>query len=274
MGSAGYLSPPSEGPACYRERSHMAKALESAQLRDFEEVDRACEAAETSAQLSAVIDAAIQQFGFRWFALVDDGDLYEHRPDCLMLTNYPSSWVDEFISARLYRDDPVHAASIRSPTGLCWERIAEVIAPTRAQLLVLERGRAHGLVTGYTLPFRIPGERGAFFTIARPKDRPFTYSEATAAQLFGGMAFRKGRTLIKGRTVKAHGCPLSPRQIDCLRLIAAGKTEWEMAKILGLSPGTIHEYVEGARRRYGVKTRSQLVLAAARDGYVSLNYLV
>jgi len=129
-------------------------------------------------------------------------------------------------------------------------------------------------VTGYTLPFRIPGERGAFFTIARPKDRPFTYSEATAAQLFGGMAFQKGRALIKGRTVKARGCPLSPRQIDCLRLIAAGKTEWEMGKILGLSPGTIHEYVEGARRRYGVKTRSQLVLAAARDGYVSLNYLV
>ena len=137
MEPADYLVALSEGTACYRVRSHMTKALDSAQLKDFEEVHRACEAAETSAQLSAVIDSAIQQFGFRWFALVDDGDLYEHRPDCLMLTNYPSSWVDEVISARLYRDDPVHAASIRSPTGLCWERIAEVIAPTRAQLWFL-----------------------------------------------------------------------------------------------------------------------------------------
>src|SRR3546814_11152582 len=90
----------------------------------------------------------------------------------MMLTNYPSSWVDEVISARLYRDDPVHAASIRSPTGLCWERIPDVIAPTRAQLSVLERGRAHGLTTGYTIPFRIPGERGAFFsTIGRASCR-------------------------------------------------------------------------------------------------------
>lgn len=252
----------------------MVQSLDSAQLRDFEEVHRACEATETAAGLSAVVDAAARQFGFRWFALVDDGDLCKHRSGCLMLTNYPSSWVDEVISARLYRDDPVHAASIRSPTGLCWERVPEIITPTRVQLSVLERGRAHGLTTGYTIPFRIPGERGAFFSIARSKDRPFTYSEAIAAQLIGGMAFQKGRALIKGRAVKARSGPLSQRQIDCLRLIAAGKTEWEMGKILGLSPSTIHEYVEGARRRYGVKTRSQLVLAAARDGYVSLNYLV
>lgn len=251
----------------------MVEVLDSAQLKDFEEVHKACETAQTSTQLCTVVDAAIQSFGFSWFALVDDGDLGKNHPGCLMMTNYPSSWVDEVISARLYRNDPVHAASIRSPTGLCWERIREVIALTQVQLSVLERGRAHGLNAGYTVPFRIPGERGAFFSVARRKDRPFTYAEATSAQLIGGIVFQRGREMIKGRAVKPHGAPLSPRQIDCLRLIAAGKTEWEMSIILGLSPSTIHEYVEGARRRYGVKTRSQLVLAAARDGYVSLNYL-
>ncbi|OYY70559.1 LuxR family transcriptional regulator [Sphingomonas sp. 28-63-12] len=251
----------------------MAKALEIAQLSDFEAVDRASEKAQTHAELFTVIDAAIRSFGFPWFALVDDGDLIKGRSSCLFMTNYPSSWVDEVITNRLYRDDPVHAASIRSPTGLCWQRIHEVIAPTRAQLSVLDRGRTHGLNAGYTVPFRIPGERGAFFSVARRKDGAFTYAEAAAAQLVGGIAFQRGRELIEGRAVKALGAPLSRRQIDCLRLIAAGKTEWEMSIILGLSPATVHEYVEGARRRYGVRTRSQLVLAAARDGYVSLNYL-
>src|SRR3546814_8377204 len=75
----------------------MTNALDSAELRDFEEVHTACEAAESSAELSEVIAGAIQQFGFRWFALVDDGDLHKHRSDCMMLTNYPSSWVDEVI---------------------------------------------------------------------------------------------------------------------------------------------------------------------------------
>lgn len=251
----------------------MAQRVDLAQLRDFEELHQACEAVETTVQLSAVLDAAVRQFGFRWFALVEDGDLAKHRAGCLLVTNYPMSWVDEIICSKLYRDDPVHAAAIRSPAGLCWERIPEVIAPTRLQLSMLERGRAQGLATGYTIPFRVPGERGAFFSIARAKDRPFTYAEAMAAQLIGGTAFQTGRALVKGRPAKALGARLSPRQIECLRLIAAGKTEWEMGKILGVKPSTIHDYVEGARRRYGVKTRSQLVLAAARDGYVSLNYL-
>jgi len=251
----------------------MVQSLDAAQLRDFEEVHKACEAAQTSAQLFTVADAAIRSFGFSWFALVDDGDLGKNRRDCLMMTNYPSAWVDEVISRRLYRDDPVHAASIRSPNGICWERIREVIAPTQVQLSVLERGRAHGLSSGYTVPFRIPGERGAFFSVAYKKERPFSYAEATSAQLIGGIVFQRGREMTEGRAVKAHRARLSPRQIDCLRLIAAGKTEWEIGVILDLSPSTVHEYVEGARRRYGVKTRSQLVLAAARDGYVSLNYL-
>jgi DNA-binding CsgD family transcriptional regulator len=251
----------------------MAQALEFTQLSDFEAVYHASEKAQTHAELFSVIDAAIRSFGFPWFALVDDGDLIKGRSSCLFMTNYPSSWVDEVITNRLYRDDPVHAASIRSPTGLCWERIHDVIAPTHVQLSVLERGRAHGLESGYTVPFRIPGERGAFFSVARRKGGAFTYAEATVTQLIGGIAFQRGRELIEGRAVKALGAPLSPRQIDCLRLIAAGKTEWEIGIILNLSPRTVHEYVEGARRRYGVRTRSQLVLAAARDGYVSLNYL-
>lgn len=251
----------------------MAKALESARLSDFEAVYHASERAQTHADLFRVIDAAVRSFGFPWFALVDDGDLIKGRSSCLLMTNYPPPWVDEVISKRLYRDDPVHAAGIRSPAGLCWERIHDVIAPTHAQLSVLERGRAQGLKSGYTVPFRIPGERGAFFSVARRKDGAFTHAEAAAARIVGSIAFQRGRELIKGRAVKAVGAPLSPRQIDCVRLIAAGKTEWEMGIILDLSPRTVHEYVEGARRRYGVKTRSQLVLAAARDGYVSLNYL-
>lgn len=251
----------------------MVRYPGSSHLSEFEAIHDACEAAQTTSALCSVIDAAIRSYGFSWFSLVDDGDLAKKRTDCLIMTNYPPSWVDEVISHRLYRNDPVHAASIRSPTGLCWERIGQVISPTKAQLSMLERGRDHGLVSGYTVPFRVPGERGAFFSVVRKDQRPIAYVEAALAQLIGGIFFQRAREMIEGRVVKGRRAHLSPRQIDCLRLIAAGKTEWEIARILGLSPSTVHDYVEGARRRYGVKTRSQLVLAAARDGHVSFNYL-
>lgn len=251
----------------------MARSLGSAQLREFASIQKSCEALRTTSELQKTFDGAIRSFGFSWFALVDDGDIGTHLPNCLMMTNYPTAWVDEVISCRLYRHDPVHAASIRSPAGLCWERIGEFIAPTRTQLSIMERGRSHGLRSGYTVPFRIAGERGAFFTIARPEDRPFTFIETATAQILGGILFEKARELVRSTSTIHQRVRLSPRQIDCLQLIAAGKTEWEMGIILDLSPSTIHDYVESARRRYGVRTRSQLVLAAARDGYISLNHL-
>src|SRR3546814_19580553 len=104
----------------------MAQALEFAQLSDFEAVYHASEKAQTHAELFSVIDAAIRSFGFPWFALVDDGDLIRGRSRCLLMTNYPSSWVDELTTNRLYRYDPVHDASIRSPTPLCWEGLHEI----------------------------------------------------------------------------------------------------------------------------------------------------
>src|SRR3546814_14892388 len=104
----------------------MAQALEFAQLSDFEAVYHASEKAQTHAELFSVIDAAIRSFGFPWLALVDDGDLIRGRSSCLLMTNYPSYWVDEVITNTLYRDDQVHAASIQSPPGISWARITDV----------------------------------------------------------------------------------------------------------------------------------------------------
>src|SRR3546814_15454684 len=99
----------------------MAQALEFAQLSDFEAVYHASEKAQTHAELFSVIDAAIRSFGFTWFALVDDGDLIRGRSSCLLMTNYPSSWVDELLTNRLYRDYPFHSASTLCQTSIFWE---------------------------------------------------------------------------------------------------------------------------------------------------------
>lgn len=67
---------------------------------------------------------------------------------------------------------------------------------------------------------------------------------------------------------------LSPRQIECVALVAQGKSDWEIGQILGLSRDTVHEYVEAARQRYGVRRRTQLVLWAVRDGHLNIDALL
>jgi DNA-binding CsgD family transcriptional regulator len=63
---------------------------------------------------------------------------------------------------------------------------------------------------------------------------------------------------------------LSPRQIQCIKLIAEGLSDAEIAFQLGISTETVREYIEIARVKYGAKRRIQLVLAAIRDGYFTI----
>jgi LuxR family quorum-sensing system transcriptional regulator CciR len=53
--------------------------------------------------------------------------------------------------------------------------------------------------------------------------------------------------------------------VQCLRLVAAGKTDSEIALILGISPDTARQYVKRSRAAYDVVTRTQLVVLGLRD---------
>lgn len=62
---------------------------------------------------------------------------------------------------------------------------------------------------------------------------------------------------------------LSRRELQCLRLVARGKTDWEIARILGLSVETAHQYVKRARAAYDTVSRTQLVVHGLRDCWIS-----
>lgn len=61
---------------------------------------------------------------------------------------------------------------------------------------------------------------------------------------------------------------LTPRERDCLAFVAEGKSDWDIAQILGLSQSTVHAHVENAKRRLGVKTRMQAIAKLARAGEI------
>ena len=60
-----------------------------------------------------------------------------------------------------------------------------------------------------------------------------------------------------------HGSPnLSPRQLQCLTWVQAGKSSSDIGVILGLSPRTVDDHIAAACERMGVRTRLQAVICA------------
>lgn len=94
------------------------------------------------------------------------------------------------------------------------------------------------------------------------------------ARLIGVLAFDRAHAILGEDRIVLEPVALSPRQLDCIALVAQGKSDWEIAQILGLSRDTVHEYVEAARRRYGVRRRTQLVLRVVRDGHLNIDALL
>jgi DNA-binding CsgD family transcriptional regulator len=253
----------------------MANSIKDyGRLDDLTRFATECARAENLGDLQRTIDAAVRELGFRWFTLLHNVDLRRGGEQNLFLTTYPSAWLEEVLEERHYMEDPLHAACARTPSGLAWDRIGNVLELTPRQRSILERARDHDLASGYSLPIRTPGEPEAIFTAARSLDEPLAAEEILTARLLGSVAYDRARELLGEVANTLASVPLSPRQVECIALVAQGKSDWEIGQILGLSRDTVHEYVESARKRYGVRRRTQLVLRVVRDGHLNMEALL
>ena len=59
---------------------------------------------------------------------------------------------------------------------------------------------------------------------------------------------------------------LSSRELECMRWVGAGKTDWEIGKIMSLSQTTVKSYVDQARKKLGAATRSQAIARLVFSG--------
>src|SRR5690606_17797496 len=66
------------------------------------------------------------------------------------------------------------------------------------------------------------------------------------------------------------GLRMTMRESEVLAWVAAGKSDWAIGRILNISGKTVNFHVENAKRKLGVVTRVQAVIAAMREGIISL----
>jgi LuxR family quorum-sensing system transcriptional regulator CciR len=233
--------------------------------------DRFAEAAQSCAdlpQLEALLREAALELGFCYFALLDHSSLAAPASAFLRIDNYPGSWTEEFLERGFARHDPVHLASRRSNSGFAWHDLPALIRLDRRHRKILERSRHHGLGGGFTIPSNVPGEPSASCSFAAGKRGEVPLTRLGCAELVGAHALRAARRLRPHRATVARP-RLSPREVQCLRFVALGKSDWEIARILGLSPHTARQYVKRARAAYDVVSRAQLVAYGLRDAWIS-----
>ena len=210
--------------------------------------------------------------GFEQFALVNHVDLAGPPVGAMVLMSYNESWVERAISKRYFVDDPIHAASTRTVTGFLWRDVPRMLALSNRQKRILDEARAFGLCEGLTVPVHSPGEYRGTCSFGARVLTDLSTNMLGSAQLVATFAFEAARRLLRDRWRRPGDAPvvpvLSPRQLDCVALVACGRGDAEIAHILGLSEPTVHQHIVEAMRRYGVHKRPQLVVRALFDGQI------
>lgn len=66
----------------------------------------------------------------------------------------------------------------------------------------------------------------------------------------------------------APDCPLSDRELDVLRLAAAGLPTAAIARRAHLAPGTVRNYLSAAQAKLGAGSRAETIRTATRHGWL------
>ncbi len=243
-------------------------------------VEKANRATDTK-ELHSLLEGTVRELGFDYFALVHHVNIYQAKSDAVFIFDFPDNWVELINRRGYFIDDPVHIACQKSAVPFTWEDVPQLVSLTPKQREVFDAPKLAGISSSFIVPIHIPGESTASCTFAMRLGRDFPRTSFPAAQYVSCFAFEAARRVSQRIAVKkgraSHNAvspKLTRRQLDCVVLAGRGKSDRDIAQILGISNQTVHQHMEDAKRKYDVATRIQLIVCALFDNHVGFADLV
>lgn len=230
--------------------------------------------ARTLQDVRDLLSEVTRSMGFAYFALAHHVDFRSAPDTAIGITNYPDDWLQERFERRHHYHDPVYIACERYAAGFRWAQLPDLLPLTRLQQGTLRAARSFGLGDGFTAPVNIPGEIAGSCSYAVRAGERLPEEMLPYAQFLGCLGFDAARRVIRASSLDA-GSPaprqsrLTERQLECVLLVARGKSDADIAQLLGISRETVHQHVETAKQRLGIATRTQLVSRALFDGLIT-----
>ena len=236
----------------------------NARPRIVQDFARASHSARDLAQLRGLLRDGVWALGFHHFLL--QGAMGQ-----VWLADLPQDWV----AAPAPSGDAVLVTAAQSYAPFLWSDISRLTALTHLQNAFIASVHAAGIGAAVTVPIHRPrdADQGGSYSVfagccsfMMKAGAPLPLSSLAAAHYVGALAFDAAENL---RARQSHDAPrgpqLTPRQRDCVVLVAQGKSDWEIGQLLGISESTVHKHIEDAKRRFCVSTRIQLVVRSLFD---------
>lgn len=210
----------------------------------------------------AAMKAIASGYGFSYMLVLKGADDIAERVSSRVLFNdMPEGFAEAFDSAGFSRDNPLVARALTEARPYTAAELWAMPLTVRQRRALAQINLSLDVLDGLMIPIR--SERGLDGVVLLGGKAPeLTPIVRSTLHVLAHCAYAQAESL-RANPLKRGGL-LSPREIECLRLAAAGKTDNEIGKILTISPRTTRFHIENAKKKLGVATRVQAVAEAMR----------
>lgn len=184
-------------------------------------------------------------------------------------SNYSPDWRKKYDAEKRGYIDPTIFHCMGKSIPLVW---SPEIFSTREQKEMYEEACGYGLRAGVTLPIHgASGELGmlCFVTDTKPgkcfrQDANRNIPELSCLRDF---TFETSLQFMK-QSCSIGNISVTRRELECLKWSAAGKSSWEIGRILHCSEAVVNFHFSNIRRKFKVSSRQQAVVRAIGLGLI------
>jgi DNA-binding CsgD family transcriptional regulator len=222
----------------------------------------------TATESAAYFRAAIAPFGFDSFAS-GDVDLERRERVVLHVVGWTEAWRKFYFDSSLIDRDPLLDALAYRDEPFTWSDLRRDRRLAQVGATALDTAAAEGWVEGLVVPMtRRRSMIGLVSLVGHQRDPA---PETCAWLALISVCFYGHARILAAR----DGCvpvpaALTPREVECVRLVARGMSDRQISLSIGVAPSTAHEFVEKAKHRLGAKSRAELAAIAVSLGIVDI----
>lgn len=221
------------------------------------------ENADSYETVARLIQEFIADLGFHHACFMKVPEHGEDGTKQVLMNSNPEGWVERYIERDYVKRDPMVVELFKTYHPYSWQDVVDRRELDPGDRRIVSEATEFRMNVGFVVPiFGAAGYTGLASISGEHAELPA--QARSALQLACLYAHNKLLAMKREREAKLRR--LTPRELECLRWAITGKSDWDIGAILHVSEKTVNYHMENVKRKYGVATRVQAIVAAMREG--------
>ena len=224
------------------------------------------ESQETVESTISIFSDFVGQYGFSSvvFGQMVNPVLVKEKGNNIFETTWPEEWLAKWWSKDYILNDPIAKFTIQTRRPFSWKQAYN--HANKVGQKILNEGRNFDLNDGLAFPIKTGlGPIGCVSLSAEKLD--LSPKDIVLMEMISIHAYMHIEQL-SGLSKKYRIFHLTEREIEILHYVAEGKTNWEIGKILNLSPFSVKDHLHNIANTLNSSNRAHSVALAIRHGLI------